>query len=248
MIIPCLLDDLALRCVVKLSRGGYHGALECVSKGWRDLLRYSCYKARNGWSGSWLFVLRTNGLLMTLKLIVSSFPHQKHVVTKDVKRFDPFKKEWRLVASMLTPRTHFACIAVSGKVYVAGGCNLTHSRGITSAEVYDAVADRWDLQSKIHLRELEAFGYGFAALRDELYVIRGKVLKWEESEVGRFDIVRLPVVRVCNPLDRPLHWRETKPMCSPAGGSITACLEECSLPCAWKQLFIRKQATRDFNL
>ena len=48
-----------------------------------------------------------------------------------------------MVASMRTPRTQFACCAVSGKVYVAGGRNLTHSRGITSAEVYDPVADRY---------------------------------------------------------------------------------------------------------
>ncbi|KAH0916398.1 LOW QUALITY PROTEIN: hypothetical protein HID58_030844 [Brassica napus] len=82
-----------------------------------------------------------------------------------------------------------------------------------------------------HPRELESFGYGFAALRDELFVIGGKVLKWEEGS-GRFDIVRLSVVRVCNPLDRPLNWRETKPMCIPAGGSIIGCvsLEESSLP------------------
>ncbi|KAH0851052.1 hypothetical protein HID58_095019 [Brassica napus] len=175
-------------------------------------------------------------------------------------RFDPFKKEWKMFASMRTPRTHFACSAVSWKVYVAGGRNLTHSRGITSAEVYDPVADRWEdlpamprpqmdclglsyrgsfhvlsdqvgfaeqssLKSSIrvmkndrvytivgwgesliktrdtdegevqccsvpsvvlanHPRELEAFGYGFAALRDELFVIGGKVLKWEESGQG----------------------------------------------------------------
>ncbi|KAH0864022.1 hypothetical protein HID58_081233 [Brassica napus] len=88
-----------------------------------------------------------------------------------------------------------------------------------------------------HPRELEAFGYGFAALRDELFVVGGKLLnsascQQEESGAGRFDIVRLSVVRVCNPLDRPLNWRETKPMCIPAGGSIIGCvsLEVSSLP------------------
>ncbi|WZZ57716.1 hypothetical protein YC2023_057823 [Brassica napus] len=61
-IIPGLPDDLALKCIAKLSHG-YHGKLECVSKGWRDLVRsdaYSCYKARNGWSGSWLFAHSNN--------------------------------------------------------------------------------------------------------------------------------------------------------------------------------------------
>lgn len=71
-------------------------------------------------------------------------------------------------------------------------------------------------------------GFGFAALRDELYVIGGHVRI--KSGAGRFELVRLSVVRVCNPLDRPLNWRETKPMCIPAGGLIIGCvsLEESS--------------------
>ncbi|KAE8679002.1 F-box/kelch-repeat protein [Hibiscus syriacus] len=74
-----------------------------------------------------------------------------------------------------------------------------------------------------HSRELEAFGYGFIALRHELYVLGGKVLKWEDSGAGRFDVVRLAGVRVCDPLRRPLNWREIRPMCSLAGGSILGC-------------------------
>lgn len=61
-IIPGLPDDLALRCITKLSHG-YHGMLECVSKDWRDLVHskaYSCYKARNGWSERWLFARSNN--------------------------------------------------------------------------------------------------------------------------------------------------------------------------------------------
>ncbi|KAL0723623.1 hypothetical protein Bca4012_038222 [Brassica carinata] len=374
-IIPGLPDDLALRCIAKLSHG-YHGALECVSRRWRDLVRsedYSCYKARNGWSGSWLFVL-TEGFknrwvaydpeadrwhplprnniasvqdgwdhcgfecvcVSSCLLVIGGFyvsssssPHQKPLVTRDVMRFDPFKKEWRMVAGMRTPRARFACAAVSGKVYVAGGCNLTQLSGLSSAEVYDPLADRWEelpamprprkscsglglsykgsfhvlsdrvvmadqISSEVfnplemswstvgniwpfstvqvmrndrvytildwggswiktrdadegewynvgsvpcvvlpnHPREPQVLGYGFAALRDELYVIGGQVLKLEGSGAGRSEIVRLSVVRVCNPLDRPLIWRETRPMCIPAGGSIIGCvsLEESSPP------------------
>lgn len=61
-----------------------------------------------------------------------------------------------------------------------------------------------------HTQALEAFSYGFAALRDELYILGGKVLKWEEAGAGRFDIVRLGLVRVCNPVVRPLKWKETR--------------------------------------
>lgn len=83
-----------------------------------------------------------------------------------------------------------------------------------------------------HPRPLEAFGYGFAALRRQLYVLGGRVLKWEESGAGRFDIVKLSSVRVCDPLVMPLNWRETKPMCGSAYGSILGCasMEEESSP------------------
>lgn len=75
-----------------------------------------------------------------------------------------------------------------------------------------------------YLRELEVFGYGFVVLRDEFFVIGGKVFKWEELGVGRFDIVRLFVVRVCNFLDRFLNWREIKLMCILVGGFIIGCV------------------------
>lgn len=74
-----------------------------------------------------------------------------------------------------------------------------------------------------HCRQLEAFGYGFAALRHELYVLGGKALKWEQSGAGRFDIVKLDLVRVCNPLVKPLKWRETRPMIGSARGTVIGC-------------------------
>ncbi|GFZ00571.1 Galactose oxidase/kelch repeat superfamily protein [Actinidia rufa] len=70
---------------------------------------------------------------------------------------------------------------------------------------------------------LEAFGYGFAALRHELYILGGRVLKWEESGVGRFHIVKLCLIRVCDPGVVPLKWRETRPMCCSGAGSILGC-------------------------
>ncbi|XP_050373151.1 F-box/kelch-repeat protein At1g16250 isoform X2 [Argentina anserina] len=81
-----------------------------------------------------------------------------------------------------------------------------------------------------HSRQLEAFGYGFAALQNELYVIGGKALKWEQSGAGRFDIVKLDLVRVCNPLVEPLKWRETRPMIGSARGAVLGCasMEEVS--------------------
>ncbi|OMO62640.1 Kelch repeat type 1 [Corchorus olitorius] len=376
-LIPGLPDDLALRCLAKLSHG-YHGLLEAVSKRWRDLVRsheYANYKAKQGWSGDWLFVVteRANNQWIAYdpeadnwhslpkvpteheglqhfgfscvcvgnRLLViggsygprdTAYPRQTPVITNNLLQFDPFKKQWTRLTSMHTPRSHFACCVMSGKVYVAGGRNQSSTRGLSLAEVYDPISDRWEelpsmpnpqmdclgisYKGKFHVlsdqvglaeqnpseifdplkqkwrtvddiwpfsramqfavqvmghdqvytvvdwgeslvktrdpvrgewytvgavppvvlpdhsRELEAFGYGFAALRHELYVLGGKVLKWEDSGAGRFDVVRLPGVRVCDPLQRPLTWREIRPMCKPSGGTILGCasLEEEFLP------------------
>ncbi|MBA0668639.1 hypothetical protein Goklo_001530 [Gossypium klotzschianum] len=367
-LLPGLPDDLALRCLARLSHG-YHGVLESVSNRWKDLVRspeYANYKANQGWCGDWLFVVteRSNNQWIAYdreadrwhplpkiptehdglqhfgfscvcvhnRLLViggshaprdTAYPRQTPVITNAVIQFDPYKKQWTRLSSMQTPRSHFACCVMSGKVYVAGGRNLSYPRGLSLAEVYDPLSDRWEdmpempnpqmdclgisykgkfhvLSDQVglaeqnpseifdpsnktwctvndiwpfsramqfavqvmgddqvytvvdwgeslvktrdslrgewynvgavppvhlpdHCRELEAFGYGFAALRHELYVLGGKVLKWEDSGAGRFDVVRLAGVRVCDPLRRPLNWREIRPMCSPAGGSILGC-------------------------
>ncbi|KAH0877633.1 LOW QUALITY PROTEIN: hypothetical protein HID58_065027, partial [Brassica napus] len=250
-IIPGLPDDLALKCIAKLSHG-YHGKLECFEV----MLTRAIKLEMDGQGAGCLPILTTNGLLMTLMLIggihclgtelfrMAEIIMVLHhvVVTNVVMRFDPFKKEWKMVASMRTPRTRFACAAVSGKVYVAGGCNLTQSSGVSSAEVYDPVADRWEDLLEIPRPEMncswfgyrsfhelrageqistqafnplemswstvvdiwplprrmnyavQVLGHGFAALRDELYVIGGRFLKLEKSGSGGFE--RLSVVRL----------------------------------------------------
>ncbi|XP_004243661.1 F-box/kelch-repeat protein At1g16250 [Solanum lycopersicum] len=367
-LIPGLPDDLALRCLAMISHG-YHGILETVSRRWRKLFHsaeYSNYKAREGWSGNWLFVL-TGGsenqwvaydpeadrwhplpriptshpdqehlgfscacVLNKFLLIGGTYgardqviPHQTALTTNEVFQFDPFRKEWRNVASMRTARSNFACSVVSGKVYVAGGRNTSSGGGLVLAEVYNPLTDKWEdlpplpspqmdciglpyngkfyvltdlvglleqetsvvfdpsdetwlsvndtwpFSRAMHLgiqvldgghictvvdwggsaietrdvdntewhrrglvppvvlpdhpRPLEVFDYGFVALRNEIYVLGGRVLRWEESGTGKFNIVKLSTVRVCNPLSLPLRWREIRPMCEPAFGSILGC-------------------------
>ncbi|XVF06629.1 hypothetical protein REPUB_Repub06bG0066000 [Reevesia pubescens] len=367
-ILPGLPDDLALRCLAKLSHG-YHGELESVSKRWKDLVRsseYANYKANQGWCGDWLFVVteRSNNQWIAYdreadrwhplpktptdhdglqhfgfscvcvgnRLLVIggshapreiAYPRETPVITNAVMQFDPYKKQWTRLTSMLTPRSHFACCVMSGKVYVAGGCNASYPQGLSLAEVYDPISDRWEevpempnpqmncigisYKGKFHVlsdqadsaeqnpseifdpsnktwctvddmwpfakemqfavqvmrndqvytvvdwgesliktrhltrgvwysvgsvppihfpdhpRDLEVFGYGFAALRHELYVLGGKVLMWEDTGAGRFEVEKLAGVRVCDPLQTPLNWREIRPMWRPAGGSILGC-------------------------
>jgi hypothetical protein len=368
-LIPGLPDDIALKCLAKLPHG-FHGAAECVSKGWKDLIRsadYSNYKAKEGWHGSWMFVLTEESrnqwvaydpeadrwhplpkvtghrfadwqhygfacvcVGSKFMLIGGSytprdpvFPHERPMITNHVMEFDPYTKVWRRLSNMRTPRSHFACSVLSGKVYVAGGRTLLTPSGLNLAEVYDPVTKKWeDLPSMTnpqmdclglsykgkyyvlsdqtglpdhktsevfdpkdkkwrtvediwpfsramhlgvqimkdnrvytvvdwgessiktrdsekgdwqhvglvppvvlsdHPRPLEAFGYGFSALHGELYVLGGRVLRWEDTGLGKFDIVRLATVRVCEPSVTPLKWRETVPMCGIARGSILGC-------------------------
>lgn len=189
-IIPGLPDDLALRCLAKLSHG-YLGILEAVSKRWRDVIRsieYGNYKAKEGWCGDWLFVLtegsknewvaydpQANKWHPLPKISISHgdlrhfgfasvsvrnrfyviggayasndppFAHRRHMFTSDVMQFDPFRKQWTKVASMVKPRSHFACAVVCGKIYVAGGRNLSYPRGLALAEVYDPQLDKYGL-------------------------------------------------------------------------------------------------------
>ncbi|KAF3320815.1 F-box/kelch-repeat protein [Carex littledalei] len=146
-LIPGLPDDLALRCLARISHG-YHGLLECVSKKWRDTIRseeYARLKALAGWCGNWIFVSTANvcnKFLMIGGQTLSSINDQE--VLSDVLVFDPFKKEWYMAARMGRARLGLACAAISGKVYVAGGHDLAYPLGFSDAEVYDPCTDRWD--------------------------------------------------------------------------------------------------------
>lgn len=188
-VIPGLPDDLALRCLAKISHG-YHGILETVSRSWRDLIRspdYANFKARQECCGDWLFVL-TEGLsnewvaydpeadrwhpipkipighadcqhvgfscvsVCNMFFVIGgsyvphnpAFPHHRpSFITNEVVHFDPYKKRWTRMASMRTPRSHFACSVISGKVYVAGGYNLSCTGGLALAEVYDPISDKY---------------------------------------------------------------------------------------------------------
>lgn len=198
-IIPGLPDDLALRCLARVSHG-FHGLLETVSKKWREVTRgmeYANFKAREGWSGDWLFVLTEGSENQWVAydpeadrwhpipkmprthpdwkhtgfscvcvgdrfLVIGGayasndpgFPHQKPIITNEVYQFNPFRKEWTMVSSMQTPRSHFACCVISGKVYVAGGRNLSCPRGLTLAECYNPLSNKYVYYCSIILKVL----------------------------------------------------------------------------------------------
>jgi hypothetical protein len=77
------------------------------------------------------------------KPLEPEFPNQRPFISNDVMQFDPYKKQWTSIACMRTPRSHFACSVIGGKVYVAGGRNSSCTRGLALAEVYDPLTDKY---------------------------------------------------------------------------------------------------------
>ncbi|KAH0992060.1 hypothetical protein GBA52_003543 [Prunus armeniaca] len=141
--------------------------------------------------------------------------------------FSPSDGTWRTVEDIwpFSRAMQFAVQVIGdNRVYtvVDWGESLIKTRDTEKGEWYN-IGSVPSVNLPDHSRQLEAFGYGFAALRHELYVLGGKALKWEQSGAGRFDIVKLGLVRVCNPLVKPLKWRETRPMVESARGTVIGC-------------------------
>ncbi|XP_043711621.1 F-box/kelch-repeat protein At1g16250 [Telopea speciosissima] len=164
-----------------------------------------------------------------------SYKGQVHVLSDHVglptqntsEIFNPSERRWHTVEDIwpFSRAMQFAVTVVGDdKLYTIVDW------GESSIKTRDGNQQEWSNVGSVppvfladHSRPLEAFGYGFAALRCDLYVIGGKVLKWDESGAGRFDIVKLAGVRVCDPTVAPLNWKETRPMCKSACGAILGC-------------------------
>ncbi|KAK9281965.1 hypothetical protein L1049_004874 [Liquidambar formosana] len=62
--------------------------------------------------------------------------------TNEVWSYDPVIWQWAPCASMLVPRTMFACCVLNGKIVVAGGFTSCR-KSISQAEIYDPEKDVW---------------------------------------------------------------------------------------------------------
>lgn len=62
--------------------------------------------------------------------------------TNEVWSFDPVTRQWSPRASMLVPRSMFACCVLGGKIVVAGGFTSCR-KSISRAEMYDPEKDVW---------------------------------------------------------------------------------------------------------
>ncbi|KAH9319451.1 hypothetical protein KI387_021220, partial [Taxus chinensis] len=232
-IIPGLPDDLALRCLAKVSHG-YHGLLEVVCKRWQNLIRsseYAHFKAQQGWCGNWLFVrteeqirgpwnaydpeadrwhplppipwvnsnqrhLGFSCISVAKKfLVIGGYytpldilgPLKKFTATNEVVQFDPFTNQWSKVAGMRVARSNFACAAVRGKVYVAGGYSQSCASTLTHAECYDPVEDRWQEISPLPSAREDCVGFSCGGL---FYVVAGIDNRAEQKTAEVFDPVK----------------------------------------------------------
>ena len=100
--------------------------------------------------------------------------------------FNPLEMSWSTVEDIwpFSRAMQFAVqVMKNDRVYtiVDWGESLIKTRDTDEGEWYN-VGSVPSVILPNHPRELEAFGYGFAALRDELFVVGGKVLKWEVKE------------------------------------------------------------------
>ncbi|CAK8543484.1 unnamed protein product [Lathyrus sativus] len=79
----------------------------------------------------------------------STGDHDGCFATDEVWSYDPIIQQWSPRASMLVPRSMFACCVLNGKIVVAGGftsCRKT----ISQAEIYDPEKDFWTPIPDLH--------------------------------------------------------------------------------------------------
>ncbi|OIW11284.1 hypothetical protein TanjilG_28375 [Lupinus angustifolius] len=69
--------------------------------------------------------------------------------TDEVWSYDPVLRHWATRASMLVPRSMFACCVLNGKIIVAGGFT-TCRKSISHAEIYDPDNDVWTPMPDLH--------------------------------------------------------------------------------------------------
>ncbi|CAM8959332.1 hypothetical protein QQ045_005140 [Rhodiola kirilowii] len=68
--------------------------------------------------------------------------HHGSFATNEVWSYDSVERHWTPRASMLVPRSMFACCVVNGKIVVAGGFTSCR-KSISQAEIYDPDKDVW---------------------------------------------------------------------------------------------------------
>lgn len=166
-IIPGLPDDLALKCLAKVSHG-YHGLLEVVCKRWRSLIRSSEYaraKAQEGWCGNWLFVLT------------------EEQIKGPWNAYDPEADRWHALPPISWDSSNynhrgFSCVTVAKKFLVIGGCytpcdtlgQLKRFTATNEVIQFDPFSKQW---SRVASMKVARCNFACAVIHEKVYVAGG---------------------------------------------------------------------------
>lgn len=166
-LIPGLPDDLALRCLARISHG-FHGSLQAVCKSWRDLLcsnEYAGYKASKGWCGNWLFVLTENA--------------ENHWIAydPDANRWHPVPKIPDIPGGWL--QRGFSCVCVCNQLLIIGGsytpCEpaLNHQEPLITNDVFkfDPFRNHW---SRVASMRTPRSCFACSVIDGKVYVAGGR--------------------------------------------------------------------------
>lgn len=165
-LIPGLPDDLALRCLARISHG-YHGLLECVSMKWRDAIRsdeYARLKALAGWCGNWIFVSAANG-------------SRWEAYDTEADRWVPLPDMPTRLGGQGSNSCNgiigFSCVTVCNKFLMIGGQTLSSINDqevLSDVLVFDPFKKEWYMAARMGRARL---GFSCAAISGKVYVAGG---------------------------------------------------------------------------
>ncbi|KAI4331171.1 hypothetical protein MLD38_029382 [Melastoma candidum] len=103
---------------------------------------------------------------------------------------------WSRCAALETPRSDFACAVCDGKVYVAGGqSTIASARGVSTAEVYDLVADVWHHLPNMNTTRYKCVGVTW---QGKIHVVR-VFAEWLDSDKASLFITERSFAEVFDP-------------------------------------------------
>lgn len=152
-LIPGLLDDLAIRCLFRVSRR-FHGRLRCVCRSWRDLLTSPTFfdlREMQGLAQEWLYVM----------LRTSSGQYKWFA-------FEEETRLWLPLPALPCQSIGAACAVAAGRLFMIGGSlGESASRNVWA---YNPRLNRWEKAAPMMVpREFAAAG----VIGGRIYVLGG---------------------------------------------------------------------------
>ncbi|KAL2652475.1 hypothetical protein R1flu_020603 [Riccia fluitans] len=159
---------------------------------------------------------------------------ENHADQRTVEVYDPSRMAWYSLPDVWLFSRQMPCPVTS----MQGSMYALDDWDANTIKVYEPQVGAWVSVGPVpgvevpgQDRRPKGFNFGLTGLRDELYVLGGKVLRWQPANGHwkKFDILRLNTVIACNPAvkGREVSWRKMKPM-GESRGAVLGCavLEE----------------------